>query len=66
MIVNITDHTYIKAVRALLGPGEELPIDILRLKSAYNIVSEGYALASGFIIEFGSDVDATLFLLKFS
>ena len=63
--VTITHRSYVKATKALLKPGEELPIDFNRVKSAYNIVNQVY-VGSGYTLEFSSDADATLFLLRFS
>jgi hypothetical protein len=67
MKVNVTDRSYVRATKSLLKPGEELPIDFKRFKSAYNIVAVDYtASTSGFIIDFKSQADAVLYLLRFS
>jgi hypothetical protein len=67
MIISVTDHSYVKATTALLKPGEELSIDFKRLQLAYNIVNVEFSVRdSGFVIEFTSEADAVLFLLRFS
>ena len=67
MKINVTNHSYVRATKALLEPGEELPVDFKRLKSAYNIFAIDYAMSTpGFIIDFKSEADAILFLLRFS
>ncbi len=67
MKVKVTDEAYIRAVAALLEPGEELPIDFKRFKSAYNVISNQYAWREpGCMTEFVSEADAIMFLLRFS
>jgi len=67
MKVKVTDEAYIRAVAALLEPGEELPIDFKRFKSAYNVISNQYAWREpGGMTEFVSEADAIMFLLRFS
>ena len=65
--VNVTNRSYGIAAKALLKPGEELPIDFKRLQLAYNIFGIDYAMRdSGFIIDFKSEADAIMFLLRFA
>ena len=67
MKINVTNRSYVKSTKALLKHGEELPIDVKRLKSAYNIVDVDYTVTDwGFNIEFKSEADAILYLLKFT
>lgn len=67
MKINVTNRSYVKATKALLKPGEELPIDFKRLQLAYNIVGVDYTMRDeGFNIEFKSEADAILYLLRFS
>ena len=67
MKINVTDRSYVRAAEALLKPGEELPIDFDRVKSAYNIVNVDYTPRdSGFEMEFKSEADAILYLLRFA
>ena len=67
MKVNVSNRSYVKANEALLKTGEEFPINFNRVKSAYNIVAVDYtASASGFEIEFKSETDAIMFLLRFA
>jgi hypothetical protein len=67
MKVTVTNRSYVKAAKELLKPGEELPIDFNRLKSAYNIVDVDYTLRDwGFDMEFKSEADAILYLLRFA
>jgi hypothetical protein len=67
MIINVTNRSYVRAAKALLKPGEELPIDFNNLKLAYNIVDVDYTVRKlGFDIEFKSEADAILYLLRFS
>jgi hypothetical protein len=67
MKINVTDCSYVRAAVALLKPGEELPIDFNNLKLAYNIVDVYYTVGKwGFDIEFKSEADAILYLLRFS
>jgi hypothetical protein len=63
MKVYVTNRSYGMALKALLKPGEELPIDFNRVKLAYNIF--GMVSASGFDIDFKSEADAIMFLLRF-
>ena len=68
MKVNVTNRSYVRANKALLKPGEEFPINFNRVKSAYNIVKSDYNMSreGGFIIDFKSEADAIMFLLRFS
>lgn len=66
MKINVTNGSYVRAAKALLKPGEKLPIDFDRVKSAYNIVDKNYARDSGFALEFKSEADAILYLLRFA
>ena len=67
MKINVTNRSYVRATKALLKPGEELPIDFKRVKSAYNIVDVDYTLRDeGFNIDFKSEADAILYLLRFA
>jgi hypothetical protein len=67
MKVTVTNRSYVKAAKELLKPSEELPIDFKRLQSAYNIVDVDYTLRDwGFDMEFKSEADAIMFLLRFA
>ena len=67
MKINVSNGSYVKAATALLKLEEELPIDFDRVKSAYNIVNVDYTPRdSGFEMEFKSEADAILYLLRFS
>ena len=67
MKVYVTNRSYVRATKALLKPGEELPIDFKRIQLAYNIFGIDYAMSTpGFVIDFKSEADAIMFLLRFA
>jgi hypothetical protein len=67
MKIHVTNRSYGIAAKALLKPGEELPIAFKRLQLAYNIFGIDYAMSTpGFVIDFKSRADAIMFLLKFA